>query len=213
MMVSRFNFIGCIVLLSSVLAACSQTPASDVQSLSPAQLEQLKDPDWDGVIRQRDLCGQTTSGALVSVDGCSSVQGRELTTVHALQFYRVDRILPCEELRSLLALIKHLQLAEDPIRLTIFAHQLPNQPQLDQALFDARVAYLKERLWAEYRQYLPPIEVTIESVTAADPFVMNANQIGIRAYNLASGEVMRWHIYSMEDREQDEVEAHSASGW
>ncbi|MCC5825809.1 hypothetical protein [Alkalimonas sp.] len=202
-----------IFLLATGLLACSQSPKYDVNALSQAQLQQLKDPDQDGVIRQRDLCAQTISGALVTVDGCSKQQAQQFTSVHAVQFYRVDPILACQELRSLLALIKRFQLSDDPLKLTIFAHQLPDQPALDRELFDTRVAYLKERLWAEYREQLPPIEVKVETVTAAEPFVMKANQLGIRAYNLATGEVMRWHIYSMEGRQQSEVEAHSASGW
>lgn len=202
-----------ISLLAAALLACSQSPNYDVHGLSQSQLAQLNDPDQDGVIRQRDLCERTTAGALVTVDGCSKQQAQQFSSVYAVQFYREDRILACQELRSLLALIKHFQLSDHPIKLTIFAHQLAEQPALNRQLFDSRVAYLKERLWAEYRQQLPPIEVNIEHVTAADPFVMNANQLGIRAYNLATGEVMRWHIYSMEGRQHSEVEAHSASGW
>lgn len=195
------------------LLACAQAPTKTVSSLPSSELQQLKDTDNDGVIRKRDLCQQTGSAALVTVDGCSSVQTQQFISMHPLQFYRDDRILGCAELRSMLALIKHFKLADDPLELTLLAHQIQGQALLDRTLFDSRIAYLKERLWAEYRHQLPSIKVRIDTVTASADFVMNPNQIAIKARNLASGEVLKWHIYSMDGRAGDDVETHSASGW
>ncbi|MDP4534581.1 hypothetical protein Q3O60_00025 [Alkalimonas collagenimarina] len=202
-----------IALVAFSLLACAQAPTNHVGALTNSELEQLKDRDEDGVIRQRDLCPQTGSAALVTVDGCSSLQTQHFVSVHPLQFYRDDRILGCAELRSLMALIKHFQLAEEPIELTLLAHQIQGQAALDRGLFDRRIAYLKERLWAEYRHKLPAIKVRVDTVQVDDAFVMNPNQIAIKAKNLSSGEVLKWHIYSMEGRAGDEVDAHSASGW
>lgn len=202
-----------IVLVAFSLLACAQAPTNHVGALTNSELEQLKDRDEDGVIRQRDLCPETGSAALVTVDGCSSLQTQHFVSVHPLQFYRNDRILGCAELRSLMALIKHFQLAEEPIELTLLAHQIQGQAALDRGLFDRRIAYLKERLWAEYRHKLPAIKVRVDTVQVDDAFVMNPNQIAIKAKNLSSGEVLKWHIYSMEGRASDEVDAHSASGW
>lgn len=202
-----------IALVAFSLLACAQAPTNHVGALNNSELEQLKDRDEDGVIRQRDLCPETGSAALVTVDGCSSLQTQHFVSVHPLQFYRDDRILGCAELRSLMALIKHFQLAEEPIELTLLAHQIQGQAELDRGLFERRIAYLKERLWAEYRHQLPAIQVRVDAVKADDDFVMNANQIAIKARNLSSGEVLKWHIYSMEGRAGDDVEAHSASGW
>lgn len=202
-----------IVLVAFSLLACAQAPTNHVGALTNSELEQLKDRDEDGVIRQRDLCPETGSAALVTVDGCSSLQTQHFVSVHPLQFYRNDRILGCAELRSLMALIKHFQLAEEPIELTLLAHQIQGQAALDRGLFDRRIAYLKERLWAEYRHKLPAIKVRVDTVQVDDAFVMNPNQIAIKAKNLSSGEVLKWHIYSMEGRAGDEVDAHSASGW
>ncbi|MCH8536880.1 MAG: hypothetical protein LAT66_03825, partial [Alkalimonas sp.] len=117
------------------------------------------------------------------------------------------------ELRSLMALVKHFKLADDPLELTLMAHQVQGQAVLDQRLFEQRIAYLKERLWAEYRHKLPAIQTRIDTVSLEDDFVMNSNQIAIKARNMATGEVLKWHIYSMEGRASDDVEAHSASGW
>jgi hypothetical protein len=195
------------------LLACAQAPTKTVGSLTSTELQGLEDIDNDGVIRKRDLCQQTGPAALVTVDGCSSVQTQQFIAVHPLQFYRDDRILGCAELRSLLALIKHFKLADDPLELTLLAHQIQGQAVLDRTLFETRIAYLKERLWAEYRHQLPSIKVRIDTVTANDDFVMNSNQVAIKARNLVSGEVLKWHIYSMEGRASDDVETHSASGW
>lgn len=202
-----------IVIVSLGLLACAQAPTNSVGTLTATELQQLQDLDQDGVIQLRDRCQQTSSDALVNVDGCSSVQTQQFSSVHPLQFYRTDSILACAELRSLLALIKHFKLADDPIKLTLLAHQVQGQTALDKALFERRVAYLKERLWAEYRHQLPEIEVRIDRVSLEDNFVMNSNQIAIKARNMASGEVLKWHIFSMEGRASDDVEAHSASGW
>ncbi|MEZ8143761.1 OmpA family protein [Enterovibrio sp. FF113] len=61
-----------LVLLLPILllGGCANQEIATMQDVSP-QANDLRDLDYDGVIKARELCGETLSGAAVNNDGCA----------------------------------------------------------------------------------------------------------------------------------------------
>jgi OOP family OmpA-OmpF porin len=89
-----FRWTSLVVMVPlALLVSCAQD-VPDIKHFTRVQIDDLNDADGDGVINQRDLCGQTPRGAVIDAAGCGGWH-----KVASEQLYTIEFDLDKAELR------------------------------------------------------------------------------------------------------------------
>ncbi|WP_051201983.1 OmpA family protein [Ferrimonas senticii] len=167
------------------------------------QAADLFDNDLDGVINQRDDCGQTLTGASVNNSGCGDALARD-TTVPSIVFFDNDRDqIRADQRHAIDDALARLN-AEPKMTITLVGHtSAVASAEYNLALSKRRVDNVKQalldgginpqRISSDYRG-----EMELKFSGDSEQDHRNNRRVEIRYLSQQSTPVMRWHINSVD---------------